>query len=584
MSLTGTARVRSVYVAVGLTTGVLFLILRSYIQPYDARANIAKAIVATIAAACVLYEGYRARRNRPVAEGSKRFVGLMLAAVAILCYFNGFKYTYPPYWHHSDLFHYYMGAKYFPELRYDGLYKCTAIAQDQLGTVAWKHETAGQRFRLDMSSEVRSPGKRIRNLGSDNLLVPVAEALEHPEWCTSRFSPERWNAFKSDVTFFRIAADAQYWEGMQQDHGYNPPPAWTILGSFFSNLRPASVRSMQFLAGLDLMYLAAAFAMIWWAFGWRVFAVAVTFWGCQAAAPASWTAGAFLRQDWFFYLVASACFARKRRFKLAGASIVYAGLLRIFPVLVVLGWLTVAGAFLIRRRRFARAHREALVGGLLAAAVIVPLSVYVAGGGSYREFYAHTLRIHDRTPLTNHMGVPVLIAHEFGGTPGSGRMEYTVDEKLADPFEVWKRMRNERHDRFRWLGIAIMAISGGFFVWVVRRVRLLWVAGCLGQVFIVLGAQLTSYYYSFLVLSALLTRGRRSLEVPLFGFVVLSQLVFWMLPWNDDRYAALTLLSLLLCYGLILAFARPSPPGCFRRDFLAKCPRPLSHSDQERYP
>lgn len=565
MSLTGSPRVRYVYVAVGLVAGVLFLILRGSIQPYDTRAGLAKGLVAGVAAACVVYEAYRMRRHRPLAEGPKRFVGLMLAAVAILCYFNGFKYTYPPYWHHSDLFHYYMGAKYFPELRYDGLYTCTAVAQDQLGTVAWKHEGTGQRFRLDMSGEVRRPEKRIRNLGGDNLLVPVADALDHPESCTSRFSPGRWDAFKADVTFFRIVADKAYWEGMQQDHGYNPPPAWTVLGSFFANLRPASARYMQFLASLDLVYLAGAFAMVWWAFGWRVFAVAVIFWGCQAAAPASWTAGAFLRQDWFFYLVASACFARKRCFKLAGASIVYAGLLRVFPILIVLGWLTVAGAFVIRRGRLARAHRNVLVGGMLAAAVIVPVSLYVAGSGSYREFYGHTLRIHDRTPLTNHMGLPVVIAHEFGGAGGSGRMEYTVDEKLADPFEVWKRMRNERYDRYTWLGIAIIAISGGFFIWVVRRIRVLWVAGCLGQVFIVLGAQLTSYYYSFLILSALLTRARRNLEAPLFSFVVLSQLVFWVLPWNDDRYAALTLLSLLLCYGLIVGSFRPlrtpSPAG-----------------------
>jgi hypothetical protein len=316
---------------------------------------------------------------------------------------------------------------------------------------------------------------------------------------------------------------------------------------------------MQILASLDMVYLAGAFAMIWWAFGWRACAVAVIFWGCQAAAPASWTAGAFLRQDWFFYLIASACLARRRCFKLAGASIVYAGLLRIFPILIVVGWLTVAGAYVIRRRRVARSHRDVLVGGLLAAAVIVPLSLYVAGETSYREFYTHTLEIHARTPLTNHMGLPVLLSHEFGGGAGSSRMEYTVDQRLADPFEVWKRIRGERYDRFKWLGFAITAVSGAFFIWAVRRIGPLWIAGSLGQVFIVLGAQLTSYYYSFLVLSALLTRARRRLEVPLFAFAILSQLIFWMLPWNDDRYAALTLLSLLLCYGLVLGFLRGPP-------------------------
>ena len=547
------SRARAGYIVIALTAGVLFLVLRLHIQPYDSRAGLAKALVAGAALLCVLYEG---SRRRPVSEATKRFAALTLAAVALLCYFNGFKYTYPPFWHHSELFHYYMGAKYFPELRYDGLYRCTAIAQDQLGTVGWKQETTGHTFRLDMTGEVRSPAKRIRNLGGDNLLVPLGDLLEHPERCTGRFSPERWSAFKSDVTFFRIIADKAYWESMQQDHGYNPPPAWTILGSLFANLRPASIRTMQLLASLDLIYLAGAFAMIWWAFGWRVFAVAVVFLGCQAAAPASWTAGAFLSQDWFFYLIGSVCLARKRWFKLAGASIVYAGLLRVFPILIVGGWLTVAGAYLIRRRRFARSHRDLLAGGLMAAVIIVPVSLWVGGPRSYQEFYTHTLRIHDRTPLTNHMGLPVLISYALGGGASSGRMALTLDGKLADPLEVWKRVRAERYQRYRWMDVAVVTISGVFFVWIVRAVKRPWVAGSLGQVFIVLSAQLTSYYYSFLVLSALLTKARRRLEAPLLIFVILSQLVFWLFAWNDDRYAALTALSLLLCYGLILDFGR----------------------------
>jgi hypothetical protein len=196
------------------------------------------------------------------------------------------------------------------------------------------------------------------------------------------------------------------------------------------------------------------------------------------------------------------------------------------------------------------------VGGLIAAAVIVPVSLWVAGPRSYQEFYTHTLRIHDRTPLTNHMGLPVLISYAFGGGASSGRMALTVDGKLADPLEVWKRMRTERYERYRWLDVAVVTISGVFFVWIVRSVGRPWVAGGLGQAFIVLGAQLTSYYYSFLVLSALLTKARRRLEVPLFAFLILSQLVVWVFAWNDDRHAALTALSLLLCYGLILDFRR----------------------------
>jgi hypothetical protein len=199
------SRARIGYVVIALTTGGLFLALRPHIQPYDSRAGLAKALVAGAALLCVLYEG--SRRRRPVSEAPNPFAALTLAAAAPLCAVTGFSYTHQPFWHHSDLFHYYIGAKYFPELRYDGLYRCTAVAQDQLGTVAWKQAATGQAFRLDMTAEVRSPGKRIRSLGAGNLLVPLGDVLEHPERCTARFSPERWSAFKSDVTFFRIVAD-----------------------------------------------------------------------------------------------------------------------------------------------------------------------------------------------------------------------------------------------------------------------------------------------------------------------------------------------------------------------------------------
>ena len=68
-----------------------------------------------------------------------------------------------------------------------------------------------------------------------------------------------------------------------------------------------------------------------------------------------------------FYLVFAACLTRKRYFKLAGASIVYAGLLRIFPGLVVLGWLVVAGAYIWRHHRMAKHHVQMLLGGVAAA-------------------------------------------------------------------------------------------------------------------------------------------------------------------------------------------------------------------------
>ena len=537
--------------------------------------DITKALLAITAAAGVFYEQQRVGQRRPLSERWKRFFGITLAFAAIVAYFDGFKVGYPKFYHRHDQYHYYIGSKYFAELGYDRLYRCTAVAEDELGAVTYQDENhiGAGRLRLDLSKEVRHPDWKIRNLGGDNLLMPVTEVLAHPETCKAHFSPARWEAYKADILYFRLAADKKYWEGFQHDHGYNPPPVWTMGGWAIASLFPAAkmfplpiigdVVWLQVLASIDVFYLAAMFGAIAWAFGWRVFAVSAIFWGTQASAPILWTYGAFLRQDWLFFLVLSAALTRKKYFALAGASMVYAGLLRVFPGVVVIGWLAVTGFHVYRHKRLSPAQLRMLVGGTVAAALLIPASIKVAGKDSYREFYRHTLEVHDRTPLTNHMGLRVLIAQKVpfeipflgvGTGPSSGRMKYTKDEKATDPFAAWKQMRNDRYAKYKVVGLGIIALSFAYFLFVVRRIKSMWIAESLAQVFVILLAQLTSYYYAFMILMGPLTKAKRQLEAPMFGFAALSQFVFIIFGWNDDKYWALTAISLVFCYGVLWAF------------------------------
>jgi hypothetical protein len=594
--LAGITRVTFRYFVAGLTLAAYFIgvggidvgpihwkgLIGSGVMDHTRAADIFKALTAIAAAGAVFYEQHREAVRRPIAERWKRFAGIMLALAAIAAYFDGFHTGYPRFYHRHDQYHYYLGAKYFKELGYDGLYKCTAIAEDEIGVVDYDdedHIRPGGRLHVDLTKEVRSPDWKIRNLGGDNMLMPVADVLDHPEVCKSHFSPERWAAYKADILYFRLAADKKYWEGFQHDHGYNPPPVWTMAGAFFASMFPAGktftlpilgvVNWLQCLAMLDIVLLAGMFAALWWAFGWRVFAVSAIFWGTQASAPILWTYGAFLRQDWLFWLVLSTCLARKQHHALSGAAMVYAGLLRIFPGLVVIGWLVVAGAQLVKHKKLTRPQLRMLGGGVLAAAVLIPASIQVAGKDSYREFYRHTLEVHDRTPLTNHMGLRVLVSQklpfeiavhkgpvdfEINTGQQSGRMKYTKDDKLTDPFDLWKRMRNDRYAKLKVAAYAIVALSFLSFAFVVRRIKSMWIAQCLAQIFIILLAQLTSYYYAFMILVGPLTKAKRALEAPIFGFAALTQFVFIVFYWNDDKYWALTAISLVFCYGLVAVF------------------------------
>ena len=192
-------------------------------SPHARAVDIIKGTLAICAVLLVFYEIRRIGQRRPISERWKKLVGVALGITGILLYFNTFKFGYPKYYHRWDQYHYYMGAKYFPEIGYDGLYKCTAIAQDEIGTVSVDVDDTGTLRPYNLRAEVRKTDKKIRNLSGDNLLMKVDELLANPAQCVDRFTPARWEQYKKDVTFFSTSCYVdKYWTDMQQDHGYNP--------------------------------------------------------------------------------------------------------------------------------------------------------------------------------------------------------------------------------------------------------------------------------------------------------------------------------------------------------------------------
>lgn len=617
------------YAVALLQVGIFFWAIGEYVPNDKKMVEISKAAIAILAAALVFYEQHRKGQQRPIGERWAKVIGITLAIAAISAYFNGFKFGYPKYWHRWDQYHYFVGAKYFPELGYKNLYKCAVVAQDELETVQFQLDRPYNSDRhpvrtINMRKEMRDPDKKIRDLPGENLLIPVGDILANKDECIGKFTPARWEEYKKDIGFWRIVSGKGYWDDMQKDHGFNPPPVWTIAGKFFSDLSNGSVQFNQFLASLDLLYIIGMFIALWWGFGWRVFAVGAIFWGCQSSAPFYWTGGAFLRQDWLFFTVLSVACLHRRYFKVAGAALVYAGLLRIFPGLVVVGTLVPTIAYAIKHKKMHRDHFQMLIGGTAAAAVLLPLSIWFTHTDPntpfyepYKKFYEHTIETHDQTPLTNHMGLRVIIGHKFVDfqTPGlrsqeeavqavganapgwrkalarlkppitlatgpsSGQMEYTRDNRLLDPFEVWKRMRNERYEKYKLVAYGITLGTLVFFVMVVRHMKLLWIAQCLGQIFIILGSQLTCYYYSFMILSAPLTKLRKQIELGLFALAAVTQIIWMNSYWNDNKYTLLTIVSLIFCYVLIGLFWRRDPtPG---EELESDRPRAVPVTDEE---
>ena len=244
----------------------------------------------------------------------RRRLMMAVGIISFACYWNFGFFHFRNYIHVWDTYHYYIGSKYFPELSYDRLYDCVSVADS---------EEPGLRRRVEL--------RKIMNLRT-NMMGPTTEILAHPERCKEHFTPERWQAFKHDVAYFRNAHGVKRWEEAQTDHGYNATPVWTILGTTLANLAPASDTQIDLLSLLDPAYAFGMVGLIWWAFGWRTLAVALCVFATNFPSRFYWTGGAYLRWDWLFYLAGGVALLRKQKYFAGGLFLSYSTLLRVFPV------------------------------------------------------------------------------------------------------------------------------------------------------------------------------------------------------------------------------------------------------------
>lgn len=477
------------------------------------------------AAAGLFAIGVHGTRFGVLHDQAKQIIGTVLATVAIVFFFLFFHLSYKDYYHRWEFFHYYMGSKYSEELSYKRIYICATIADAETGN----------------PNQVKR--RKLRDLSETNLLVPSKQYIDEPGICKDHFSEARWEDFKADVQFFRRVSGGGYWKDMQKDHGYNPPPIWTVAGHYLSSLQPASSNYFKLLAGIDVTLTALLFLAIGWAFGWRITLVALLFWGTQEPAPFYWTGGAFLRQDWFFLAVLSACLARKKYYFWAGFALAYAAGLRVFPVLLWGGPLAIIAWDIYKKRRLQRMYLKFLGGGAAAVLVLVPLSLHVTGGThSYKEFFHH-IGVHQNTALTNHVGLHTVMK----ATP-EGRMKYARNNALLDPFERWKSQRNDRFAKYKVVWYAILLSLGGLLCFTLRKTKALWVGMALSLILVVSAVEATCYYWSIWVLAAMLSRLKRQMEWPLLA-VFLGVFVFVAFKILHTQVQVNSLLSILIATG-----------------------------------
>ncbi len=510
----------------------------------------------------------RRKRERPAPRrSSRRWLFAAVGLVSALTYFNFGAFHFGTFIHGWDTFHYYLGAKYFRELSYDRLYDCATVAD-----ATPESTDAKAAFAARLAHAER---RQVRNLRT-NELEAATELLAHPERCTAHFSPERWQAFRHDVAWFRDRENPRRWDEIFADHGFNATPVWNIAGSLLANLGPASDRQIGLLALLDPLYFAAMAAVLVWAFGIPGAAVALLVLATDFPARFFWTGGAYLRWDWLFFTVATvACLRRGRPF-LGGAALAYAALLRVFPLFLAVGPAAILAAGLVRELRAAsgrplerlrtalasEALRPALrfVGGaLVAAAILIPASLVVNGGPeAYRQFLANTIK-HQHTPLTNHMGLRTVVS--FRPTEIGRRLH---SESAPEPWARWKEARLAAWSRSGAVALGIALAALALVATGAIRHRELWIGAALGAAFIPFAVELTSYYFAFLLVPALLWTVRRGVGV---GLLLLNALGLFvslapfagMPTWRDEQYTLISCATLVALVVIFWQFARSRP-------------------------
>lgn len=289
--------------------------------------SLARAISAAIALGVVAREAFSPRRLEGWAP--LHVVELIVAAaLALGCFFNlgnpqfyDAKHKEPSIVHNYDMRVYYPVAKYFHELKYDGLYLASVLS--------YAEEHGGLKSRQIQETELRD----LR----DHNMRRVKDVMSEFPGIRARFSDARWAEFKRDMAYFWETMGAGGYLGSMRDHGGNATPLWlTIAQALFANTN-ASNGVLIWAATLDpLLLLLFAFATFR-AFGARTALVALVVFGANDfyMFGSNW-AGATLRNDWMVYLGLGACALKTERYRLGGALLAFSALIRAFPAISLL--------------------------------------------------------------------------------------------------------------------------------------------------------------------------------------------------------------------------------------------------------
>jgi hypothetical protein len=510
----------------------------------------------TAAMLVVLFLRYRAGRRSSVASKTYSLRIKLMLGLAVICSFAVFHnlgtFRGGTFVHYGEMFHYYLGSKYFKELGYYELYNAVIAADTEQG-----HAFANLPFYTDL--------RTYKNIQPET-------AVRDVDRLRGLFSAERWSSFKDDVAFFKQATGMPRTQGLSfllMDHGYNASPVSTFLLGLLTNAVPVS--QIRLLAFLDVLLVLTMIAVVFRTFGLEMGALFAVYFFVNILSGHEYISGSLLRYDWLLYIVVAACLLEKRRYASSAFFLSLSAMLRIFPAVLFCG----LAVTIVQRLRTARTlDRQSIRFMLSTAATALALFLLPAVSlGSvvqpWQDFYAKT-SLHDRGVYVNHLGLRAMMLFE----PSHLSLEsFAETYKSADVVRRWQDVKESELRTKRPLILfasLVVLVCLAAIVWKRKdpeSVSVLWPV-----LLIYTASYLSTYYYAFLCLLVLLFfRRGHSLD----GFVPLCLLLFLNLAalitdfFKPSPIVFFTLINIYLfsCLSAILGFElytnilRPAPLG-----------------------
>lgn len=425
--------------------------------------SLTRAVSAILAAGVVARETFRSRRASALPGVHLSVLGLA-TVLSVASFFNlgrpqfyDAKNHEPSVVHNYDMRVYFPVAKYFAELKYDGLY---------LASVATYAEEHGG---LDTAEMRRTELRDLR----DHRMRQVSVVRDEIEAIKGRFSEARWAQLKEDMRYFWETMGNHGYLSSMADHGGNATPVWLTIAYLMFKSAPASNEVLIWAGLLDPLLLLIFAGVVWRSFGARTALVSLIVFGANDfyMFGSNW-AGATLRNDWMVYLGLGACALKTGRNKLGGALLAMSALIRAFPAVSLLalgvpvlyeyldeakerGTFGNVWAFLKARKWF----MDALIGATVCVVGWVLVSSLVLGFDAW-PLWVKKISSFTASPHVNHISLLTMTAGSEGNQALVLRERFPLHVGLSLAYAglaLWAAYKKPPHVA-ALLGILLMPI------------------------------------------------------------------------------------------------------------------------------